>query len=199
MKGFIIVLSSKHLTYFPKYLKDGDKMSKIKLVEPAIEYAQDIMEYREEFLQSEDSMAGCGSLRDQKTVEGWLKEIDLLENEETCPAGKVCSNTYLAVRSDDNRVVGIIDFRHHIDHPILGLWGGHIGYSVRPSERRKGYAKEMLGLVLQKCKEHGLARVMVTCDADNIASKKTILVNGGIFDKDVQVDGETIKRYWIEL
>jgi predicted acetyltransferase len=174
-------------------------MSRIILVKPSIEYAEDIMEYREEFLLSEDSMAGCGSLRDQKTAEGWLKEIDLLENEETCPAGKVCSNTYLAVRSDDNRVVGIIDFRHHIDHPILGLWGGHIGYSVRPSERRKGYAKEMLGLVLQKCKEHGLVRVLVTCDANNVASKKTILINGGVYERDVQVDGETIERYWIEL
>ncbi len=174
-------------------------MSNIKLVKPTIEYTADIMEYRKEFLQSGDSMAGCGSLRDQETVEDWLHEINLLENEETCPEGKVCSNTYLAVRIDDDRVVGIIDFRHHINHPILGLWGGHIGYSVRPSQRRKGYAKEMLRQVLQKCREYGLSRVMVTCDAKNVASKKTILVNGGIFDKDVQVDGETIKRYWIKL
>ena len=157
------------------------------------------MTYKEEFLQSGDSLAGCGSFRDQNTVEGWLHEIELLENEETCPDGKVCSSTYLAVRVDDNKIVGIIDFRHHIDHPILGLWGGHIGYSVRPSERRKGYAKEMLKQVLQKCREHGLIKVMVTCDADNIASKMTLVSNGGVFDKDVMVDGEIIKRYWIEL
>lgn len=174
-------------------------MSKIKLVKPTVEYAEDIMTYREDFLQSGDSMAGCGSLRDQNTVEDWLHEIDLLENEETCPEGKVCSSTYLAVRVDDNRIVGIIDFRHHIDHPILGLWGGHIGYSVRPSERRKGYAREMLKQVLQKCREHGLSKVMVTCDENNIASKKTIISNGGIFEKDVLVDGETTKRYWISL
>lgn len=174
-------------------------MSKIKLVKPTVEFAEDIMTYKEDFLQSGDSMAGCGSLRDQNTVEDWLHEIDLLENEETCPEGKVCSSTYLAVRVDDNRIVGIIDFRHHIDHPILGLWGGHIGYSVRPSERRKGYAKEMLKQILQKCREHGLSKVMVTCDENNIASKKTIISNGGIFEKDVLVDGETTKRYWISL
>ncbi|WP_422487338.1 GNAT family N-acetyltransferase [Gudongella sp. DL1XJH-153] len=174
-------------------------MSKIKLIKPAVEYAEDIMTYKEEFLQLGDSLAGCGSLRDHDTAAGWLHEIDLLENEETCPEGKVCSNTYLAVKINDNSIVGIIDFRHHIDHPILGLWGGHIGYSVRPAERGKGYAKEMLKQVLQKCKEHGLSRVMVTCDANNIASKKIILSNGGVFDKDVQVEGEIINRYWIEL
>ncbi len=186
-------------TQHPIYLKDGDRMSKIKLIKPCIEYAEDIMAYKDEFLQPGDSMAGCGSLKDQDTVEDWLHEIDLLENEETCPEGKVCSNTYLAVRIEDNRIVGIIDFRHHIDHPSLGLWGGHIGYSVRPSERKKGYAKEMLMQVLQQCREHGLTKVMVTCDADNIASKKTIITNGGVFDKDVLVDDKIIKRYWIEL
>ena len=180
-------------------MKDGDYLSKIELVKPTIEYSQEIMTYKEDFLQSGDSMAGCGSLRDQETVADWLNEIDMLEKEETCPDGKVCSNSYVAVRAEDNRVVGIIDFRHHIDHPILGLWGGHIGYSVRPSERRKGYAKEMLKQVLQKCREHGLSRVLVTCDANNVASKKTILINGGVYERDVQVDGETIERYWIEL
>jgi predicted acetyltransferase len=174
-------------------------MSKIKLVKPTMEYSQDIMKYRDEFIKSGDSMAGCGSLRDQETVADWLHELCLLENEETCPEGKVCSNTYLAVRVEDNTLVGIIDFRHHIDHPILGLWGGHIGYSVRPSQRRKGYAKEILKQVLEKCREHGLSKVLVTCDANNVASKKTILINGGVYERDVQVDGETIERYWIEL
>ena len=109
------------------------------------------------------------------------------------------SDTYLAVRVSDNRIVGIIDLRHHIDHPILGVWGGHIGYSVRPSERRKGYAKEMLRLNLQNCRALGLTRVMVTCNRENPASEKTILANGGVFEKEVQVNGGWIRRYWITL
>jgi len=74
-------------------------------------------------------------------------------------------------------VVGIIDFRHHINHPILSVWGGHLGYSIRPSERRKGYGKEMLRQNLQNCLDRGLTRVLITCDCDNVASEKSGLMN----------------------
>ena len=64
-----------------------------------------------------------------KIAEMVKKVLADMEKEETCPKGSVTSNTYLAVRQSDNRIVGVIDLRHHINHPILGLWGGHIGYS----------------------------------------------------------------------
>jgi len=174
-------------------------MSRIKLIKPTLEYAKDIMEYRKEFLDYGDSMDGCGSLRTCSSAEEWIHELNMLENEETCPEDKVCSNTYLAIRISDNKIVGIIDFRHHIDHPILSVWGGHIGYSVRPIERRKGYATEMLRQNLMNCKQYGLDKVLVTCDFDNIASKKTITINGGIFEKEIIVDVDKIERYWIQL
>lgn len=174
-------------------------MNEIRLIKPTIEFAGDIMKYRQEFLDANDNLAGCGKLENCLSAEEWIKTIDMAENEKTCPQGSVTSNTYLAIRLSSNKIVGIIDFRHHINHPILSVWGGHIGYSVRTTERRKGYAKEMLRQNLQTCKNYGLKKVLITCNPENIASKKTILANGGKFEKEILVDGKRHNRYWINL
>ncbi|MGL5677958.1 MAG: GNAT family N-acetyltransferase [Cellulosilyticaceae bacterium] len=172
---------------------------KIKLIKPTLAYGDDIMNYKEEFIESGESMAGCGNLRECASAKEWIDTLSIRENEDTCPEDKVPSTTYIAVRVCDDKIVGVIDIRHHINNPILSVWGGHIGYSVRPSERQKGYATEMLRQALTKCKVYGFDKVLVTCDHENIASKKTIIANGGGFDKEVSVDGEKIERYWIEL
>ncbi len=159
------------------------------------------MAFRLELLEADDadSFAGCGSLRRCETFAEWQKWLSDRASADTCPAGGVPSSTYLAVRASDNRIVGIIDLRHHIDHPILSVWGGHMGYSVRPSERRKGYAKEMLRLNLENCRARGMSKILITCSADNPASERTILANGGVFESEIDVDGDTVRRYWIIL
>lgn len=98
------------------------------------------------------------------------------------------------------RIFGRSVLRHHLN-ALLEREGGHIGYEVRPSERRKGYGTLILRLMLEKARGHGLARVLVTCDADNIGSAKIIEKNGGEFDGQSVSErtGKFVSRYWITL
>lgn len=180
-------------------------MEQIELIEPGMKYADDIWEFRREILdcdaESESQFAGCISLDVSTSAEAWIKICELRKSEETCGevGTTVPSHMYLAVRKNDNKVIGVIDLRHHINHPILGTWGGHCGYSVRPSERGKGYAKEMLRLNILNAKALGIPKLLITCDVKNNASEKTILANGGVYEKTIDVDGCKIKRYWITV
>lgn len=176
-------------------------MEKLILVHPASGHIPELACFRQEVAAAEDadSFAGCSRLEHYDRLEDWIEYTNLNRFPENVPQGHVPSDVYLALREADRKIVGIIDLRHHIDHPVLGVWAGHIGYTVRPCERGKGYAAEMLRLNLENCRKRGLKRVMISCSQDNSASEKTILANGGVYEKTVEVDGELIKRYWIEL
>lgn len=180
-------------------------MEQIKLIEVNTKYVDDIWNLRQEILEcdaeSEDQFAGCMSLDTSESAEEWIKICELRKSEENCNevGMAVPSHMYIAVRKNDDKVVGVIDLRHHINHPILDTWGGHCGYSVRPSERGKGYAKEMLRLNMQNAKVMGIEKLLVTCDVSNIASEKTILANGGVYESTIDVDGSQMKRYWITV
>lgn len=176
-------------------------MEKLILVTPTSDYVHDITCFRHEIEEAgdADSFAGCSRLEYYSRVEDWIEYVYLNQFPENVSEGHVPANVYLALRESDNKVIGIIDLRHHINHPVLGVWGGHIGYTVRPCERGKGYAAKMLRLNLENARKLGLDKVMVTCSPDNPASEKTILANDGVYEKTVEVDGSQIKRYWITL
>ncbi|WP_208589975.1 GNAT family N-acetyltransferase [Gracilibacillus suaedae] len=102
-------------------------------------------------------------------------------------------------KSGEKTIIGVVNIRHRLSEMLLAI-GGHIGYGIRPSERKKGYATKILELALLEAKKIGITRALVTCDADNIGSLKAILKNGGIEDGDyVEDDGNVVKRFWIEL
>ena len=92
----------------------------------------------------------------------------------------------------------MINIRHYLNEYLTQV-GGNIGYSVRKTERNKGYAKQMFKLALEKCKELKIKKVLITCDEDNIASEKVILSANAKFEDIRSVDGENKKRLWIDL
>lgn len=112
--------------------------------------------------------------------------------------GKAPNTTFFLLDMDKNKFIGAINIRHYLNEDNK-ISGGHIGYGVRPSERRKGYATNMLNLGLLECKKIGLEKVLLTCDQDNIGSIKTILKNGGVFESEVIEDGNIENRYWIRV
>ena len=173
----------------------------LKLIRPNEKYAEQVMQYKDAMFENVDSFDGCAGLEETATFSEWIDFENRLKKKYG--EGYVPSEVFLAVRCEDDKVVGIIDYRHPLSQFLL-KYGGNIGYSIHPAERKKGYAREMLGLMLDICREFGENRVLLTCDKDNIASQKTIVRNGGILENEIVDDVGLshcgiIQRYWIDL
>lgn len=175
-------------------------MDDIILTVPDASYSDEISSYRREFLECGSSMDGTGFLRSMENPKEWLAQVKSLSLRETVPENLVQSTQFIAVRPSDGRIVGMIQLRHYFNE-YLEKFGGHIGYSVRPAERRRGYASRMLADILPYCREIGLERVLITCLETNEASRRTILKNGGMFERTVFEPSENVntERYWITL
>lgn len=144
----------------------------LMLVEPSEEYFAELAAYRNDFLENSDSMDGCGPLRRFDDMKAYLEDTMRYTREETLPEGMVLATQFLCIRKSDNRLVGMIQVRHYLND-FLRTFGGHIGYSVRPSERRKGYASWMLKNVQPYCKSLGLSEILVCCLDTNEGSRRT--------------------------
>ncbi len=172
----------------------------MKLIEPTMEYDKQIQAYRKEFLTFEGSMDGCGSLRKFDRTQDWIDQVEALKNAETTPSHWVPCSQYIYVRESDRKVVGVIQIRHRFNE-YSEKYAGHIGHSVCPSERRKGYATQMLREALPKCKALGIDNVLISCVVGNEGSRKVILNNGGVYESTVYEPKEQVylERYWIAI
>ncbi|MFJ4998344.1 GNAT family N-acetyltransferase [Microbacterium sp. NPDC088619] len=137
---------------------------------------------------------------DRATLDALIEKSTLLSDTTAeLPEDAVHNDLYWVV--DDGEVVGFLSFRHELNEWLREA-GGHIGYSVRESRRRRGYASAALRLGLARARELGLERVLVTCDDDNVGSYRTIEGAGGVLQdvSDQSALGHAmLRRYWITL
>jgi predicted acetyltransferase len=161
-------------------------------------------QWEREFADLAREMAASGDERYLR----WLADFPaylarLREDGEADVPGRregVVPQTTFWLAGDGRRLLGISRLRHHLT-PGLMVEGGHIGYQIRPSERRKGYGTALLRLTLGRAAARGLARARVTCDADNVGSIRVIENNGGVLDGEaLSVErGVPMRQYWVPI
>ena len=171
----------------------------IKLIEPCEEMAAEYIAYCEEFGAAGEALAPWVLERPAEDFAGLVRWLKDQARGVALKKGWVASSTFWLTRGD-RRILGVANLRHELTDS-LRKEGGHVGYSVRPSERNKGYATLMLKLVLQEARELGIPRILVTCAKDNLASARVIQKNGGVVDSESysEQSGRVTQRYWIEL
>lgn len=175
----------------------------MELVLPSIAYKASYIEAVKE-LQADHSYPLMERTYDKLSVpdleanfEEYVEKIKSEARGENLPEGWVPMTRYWLI--DNGEYIGNVSIRHRLTEQ-LEKWGGHIGYTIRPSARGKGYGSKILELALPKAKELGLTRVLVTCDATNTASRKIIEKNGGVFENSVPNPEKGVDklRFWIE-
>ena len=173
------------------------KMSKIKLIVPTIKYKDKALQFKKEFLDNNENVINGSELLDKtESYEEWLQSVTNNADINTVNPEWVLTDTFFAV-DDNDEIVGIIDLRHELNEFIQDF--GNSGYSVRPSERRKGYATEMLRLIKEVAKRVGLDSLQHSVERSNEPSVKTIKKNGGLYERSFEFEGEIADVYKVKL
>ncbi len=172
----------------------------LRLIKLTKEYEEQLGEMIEEWKADQEANNTNRSpwaifKNDYHDFDHYLEDLE----QKTASDGRVPDSVFFLLDEDRNRLLGAVNIRHYLNEYLLKE-GGHIGDGIRPSERRKGYATEMIRLALAECRKLGLERVLIICDKDNIGSARSIVKNGGVLENEfVNSEGIVGQRYWIRL
>ncbi|MEK3726131.1 GNAT family N-acetyltransferase [Paenibacillus sp. FSL H8-0034] len=172
-------------------------MPTIRLVKPSMEYREAYLSFYDDWISSGEDIVPWVVEKDPSDFTAMLESLYSEDSEEKLTNPHWVPHSTYWLMNEDNLLVGAANIRHRLNLKLMNS-GGHIGYGIRPSYRRKGYASALLARTLQITKAMGLDKVLLVCDKDNIGSEKTILKHGGVFESEfVMDDGNIIKRFWI--
>lgn len=170
----------------------------IKLEVPSVEHKKRAIEYRNEHFASGEKVINGSELFDQiENYEEWLARVNANASAQTVDPNWVVTDTFFAVESETGEIVGIIDFRHQLKGFLKDF--GHCGYSVRPSCRNRGYATQMLKILLAVAKNAGLSQLQLSVEENNAPSVRTIVKNGGKKVRSFQFEGGIADVYLVDL
>lgn len=173
----------------------------LKLIKPELKHKSKIIEMLDEWkkdIEENNTNHSPWSIfkNDPSDFEYYIQNLDIKQGNE-----KLVSDETLFLYDDEsNEFIGACNIRHYLNDYLL-KYGGHIGDGIRPSKRKQGYGTILVSLALERCKELKIEKVLMTCDKDNIGSKKTILNNGGILENEIldQDSNKIVQRYWINI
>lgn len=173
-------------------MERGDNMN-LQLVRLSDKYRTQLIDMMDEWIRAGEKIIPYAIRKnDYRDFDRYL--AGLYQAEE----GDMPDVTYFCLDVDRDIFVGAVNICPIWNDGLLKS-GGNIGDGVRPSERRRGVATQMISLALEQCRELGIAKVLMICARDNIGSAKSIRNNGGILEKEMEMDGEIVQKYWIDV
>jgi len=173
-------------------------MTNLKLIFPSEEYEEAWVDVLQEMEAETNDITPHALRHNAKNYHEYLEIVRKYASGIDLPPGRVRSELFFLTEGENRRIIGAVDIRYELNDYLFRI-GGNIGYGIRPTERRKGYATKMLKMALDVARKSGLKKVLVSCDQDNVASRRTIEKNGGVLENVVPYEGEDVMRFWIPL
>jgi len=166
----------------------------MKLITPTIQYKTQYLDMLADWERTGEKVVPFVLRYDTNDFDAFVDK--LLGFQTVAEESFVCHSTFWLVNEDDI-IVGVSNLRHELNDKLLA-GGGHIGFGIRPSYRKRGYATKILELSLIEAQKRDIEKALLTCDKINIASKKTILKNNGVFGEETLYKGMLVLKYWID-